>query len=117
MTRTSYPLTSTSSDKGGWTIERLTVFAAYLCTLFVTCPAHARTGRGWGAAMYVPLDRLITNAEAFVKEHPNDPRGYYLLARIHYFTFVDQLPFVPIRNLSSYPPELAADWPVGLGPA
>jgi hypothetical protein len=32
----------------------------------------------------VPVDRLITNTTAYIKEHPEDPMGPYTLARIHY---------------------------------
>jgi hypothetical protein len=39
---------------------------------------------------YVPAERLINNAEAYVQEHPQDASGYYTLARIHYLTFVNK---------------------------
>ena len=61
---------------------------------------------------YVPFDRLIANTEAFIKDHPNDPQGYYTLARMHYFAFANQMPFVPTRNAESSPPNVAADWQV-----
>jgi hypothetical protein len=32
----------------------------------------------------VPIDRLIKNANAYIKEHPDDATGPYTLARIHY---------------------------------
>jgi hypothetical protein len=32
----------------------------------------------------VPVDRLITNTTAYIKEHPEDAMGPYTLARIHY---------------------------------
>jgi hypothetical protein len=32
----------------------------------------------------VPVDRLITNTTAYIKEQPKDPMGPYTLARIHY---------------------------------
>jgi hypothetical protein len=32
----------------------------------------------------VPVDRLITNTTAYIKEHPDDAMGPYTLARIHY---------------------------------
>jgi len=34
-----------------------------------------------------PIDRLIANTEAYIKEHPKDASGYYTLARIHYLAF------------------------------
>jgi hypothetical protein len=39
---------------------------------------------------YVPAERLINNATAYVQEHPEDASGYYTLARIHYLTFVNK---------------------------
>jgi len=39
---------------------------------------------------YVPAERLIENAAAYIKEEPNDPSGYYILARIHYLAFVNK---------------------------
>ena len=35
----------------------------------------------------VPIDRLIANTSAYIREHPNDPMGPYTLARIHYLAF------------------------------
>ncbi len=43
---------------------------------------------------YVPAERLINNATAYVQEHPDDAGGYYILARIHYLTFVNKSFFV-----------------------
>lgn len=39
---------------------------------------------------YVPAERLINNATAYVQEHPQDASGYYTLGRIHYLTFVNK---------------------------
>jgi hypothetical protein len=44
------------------------------------------------AAMFMvppeaPVDRLIQNVGAYVKEHPKDPMGYYTLARVHHLAF------------------------------
>jgi hypothetical protein len=39
---------------------------------------------------YVPAERLIENATAYTQEEPNDPAGYYTLARIHYLAFVNK---------------------------
>jgi hypothetical protein len=35
----------------------------------------------------VPIDRLIANTSAYIKEHPEDAMGPYTLARIHYLAF------------------------------
>ncbi len=34
-----------------------------------------------------PIDRLIKNAEAYVKAHPKDANGHFILGRIHYLAF------------------------------
>jgi len=39
---------------------------------------------------YVPVERLLGNATAYVQEHPADASGYYTLARIHYLAFVNK---------------------------
>lgn len=70
-----------------------------------------RGGSLFPAAWYVPYDRLIANTEAFIRDHPNDPQGYYTLGRMHYFTFINRIPFVPTRKPDGFPPDnVAADW-------
>lgn len=44
---------------------------------------------------YLPADRLITNTQAYIDRHPDEPMGYYVLARIHYLAFVNQVNSVP----------------------
>jgi hypothetical protein len=34
-----------------------------------------------------PVDRLIRNVEAYLKENPKDAQGYYALGRIHYLAY------------------------------
>ncbi|MCP4451439.1 MAG: hypothetical protein GY809_08260, partial [Planctomycetes bacterium] len=46
-------------------------------------------------ASYLPTDRLITNTEAYIDKNPNEPKGYYLLARIHYLAFINKATAVP----------------------
>lgn len=36
----------------------------------------------------VPVDRLVANGAAYVRENPNDVHGYYALGRTHYLAFV-----------------------------
>lgn len=39
---------------------------------------------------YIPVERLIENATAYVQQEPNDASGYYTLGRIHYLAFVNK---------------------------
>ena len=39
---------------------------------------------------YIPAERLIENATAYIQAEPNDPSGYYTLGRIHYLAFVNK---------------------------
>lgn len=39
---------------------------------------------------YIPIERLIENATAYIQQEPNDASGYYTLARIHYLAFVNK---------------------------
>jgi len=39
---------------------------------------------------FAPVERLISNTTAYVKENPEMPHGYYILGRIHYLAFVNK---------------------------
>jgi hypothetical protein len=39
---------------------------------------------------YIPVERLIENATAYIQQEPNDASGYYTLGRIHYLAFVNK---------------------------
>jgi hypothetical protein len=56
--------------------------------ILVFCVSIA-VGR-WASPVYVPAERLIVNATAYVQEHPDDASGCYTLARIHYLAFVNK---------------------------
>jgi hypothetical protein len=84
-----------------------------LVTVVFLLPAVClgRGGSLFPAAWYVPFDRLIANTEAFIRDHPSDPQGYYTLARMHYFTFLNRLPLVATTKPDASPPDnVAADW-------
>lgn len=38
----------------------------------------------------VPVDRIIKNTTAYIEQNPQDAHGYYTLARIHYFAFINK---------------------------
>ncbi len=86
-----------------------TLFLACLFLLSVPWPAHAVF---FPTAIWVPFDRIIANAEAYTRDHPTDPQGYYTLARIHYYAFVDQVPYVPIDYTNLVPPRIAEEWQI-----
>jgi hypothetical protein len=58
---------------------------------------------------YLPVDRLIENAAAYIREHPQDASGYYTLARIHYLAFVNKA-FVAATLIDAVPPTMASYW-------
>jgi len=58
---------------------------------------------------YVPVDRLLGNATAYVQEHPSDASGYYTLARIHYLAFVNKS-FVIATFANRTPPSTVPFW-------
>jgi hypothetical protein len=62
--------------------------------------------------IYAPVDRLIQNAAAYVRENPNNANGYYILGRIHYLAFANKSHGVGILQDSS-PPDVAPDWLLG----
>lgn len=43
-----------------------------------------------------PVDRLITNAEAYIKENPKDASGYYVAGRVHYLAWSLKTGMVPV---------------------
>ncbi len=99
-------------------MKRQVLFLAFLLSFPMVSPVHARV---FPQATYVPFDRLIANTAALIKDHPNDPQGYYTLARMHYFTFVNRTACVPVSGLAFVPPSdtdgvplknVAADWQV-----
>lgn len=54
-----------------------------LIVLSMTCAANAM----FMSPTDAPVDRLVKNAEAYIKEHPDDAQGYYVLGRIHYLAW------------------------------
>ena len=44
----------------------------------------------WARPDYLPAERLIENATAYIQEHPKDASGYYTLGRIHYLAFINK---------------------------
>ena len=61
---------------------------------------------------FAPVERLITNTTAFVKENPENAHGYYTLGRIHYLAFVNKAAIVGTTGSGS-PPKIAPDWLLG----
>jgi hypothetical protein len=91
-------------------MTRRILFVTVVCSLSTTCMAYRPQ---FPLSWYVPFDRLIANTQAFVKDHPNDPQGYYTLARIHYFAFVNRFPLIPTLDPDAAPPNnVAPDWQV-----
>jgi len=76
-----------------------------LIVLFFGSPAGAM----FAAPTPAPIDRLIANTTAYIKEKPNDAHGYYTLARIHYLAFVNKSKLVPAFEREAMP-QIAEDW-------
>ena len=58
---------------------------------------------------YLPVDRLIENTTAYIREHPQDASGYYTLGRIHYLAFVNQS-FLAATLTDEIPPVMISFW-------
>ena len=57
-------------------------------------------------ARTVPIDRLIDNLSRFVKEHPEDARGYHSLGRVHSLAFVKGADSISVDwGLTENPPK------------
>jgi len=61
---------------------------------------------------YIPVERLIENATAYIQQEPNDASGYYTLGRIHYMAFVYKSFFVAAYR-DDIPPSLIPFWRSG----
>jgi hypothetical protein len=59
---------------------------AILIFLAAARPTHAMFS--YESPQEVPVDRLITNLQAFIKENPENAPGYYSLGRVHYLAYV-----------------------------
>lgn len=68
-----------------------------LLCLFVVGPASAL----FAPSPSVPTDRLIRNLTAYLKENPKDTEAHYLLARVHYMSFVNRLNHVRANDPGS----------------
>jgi hypothetical protein len=73
----------------------------YLLSLLLTLLCATLTNAMFAIPTYAPIDRLIANTEAFIKENPQKPDGYYTLARIHYLAFIDKASMVETWNPDS----------------
>lgn len=59
----------------------------------------------------VPIERIMPNALAYIKENPQDAQGYYILARIHYLAFANQTQQINVFNEGKdLPPKVAESW-------
>jgi hypothetical protein len=69
----------------------------------------------------VPIGRILRNAETYLRHHPEDAMGWYVLGRIHYIAFVNEAPEAAVysnrrsgeddkkRTPREAPPSLAID--------
>lgn len=60
-----------------------------------------------------PVDRLVANAQAYVKENPKDASGYYVLGRVHYLAWAVKTGRVPVWRVpdegEAVKPEVLSD--------
>jgi hypothetical protein len=82
---------------------RLLGLLLFLCVLFQN-PLGM-----WVSLTEVPLARLLTNTEAYIKQNPNDAQGYYVLGRLHSLAFARETKTIAAyegdkRPLPSLPP-------------
>jgi tetratricopeptide (TPR) repeat protein len=61
--------------------------------------------------MPAPVERLIENTQAYIKENPEDAHGYYVLGRIHYLAFARETDRVPLfGDKDDRPAKVAPEW-------
>ncbi|MBI3831638.1 MAG: hypothetical protein HY291_19110 [Planctomycetes bacterium] len=49
----------------------------------------------------VSVERLLKNTAAFIKEHPDDPQGYYVLGRLHHLAFAMKVQDLPTYGVGA----------------
>lgn len=81
----------------------------YSAVMLVVVLVGSAAGR-WASPVYVPAERLIENATAYIEENPNDPSGYYTLARIHYLAFINKAFLVGTFNEGTPPRIIPYYW-------
>jgi hypothetical protein len=69
-------------------------FAAPTMLLFAPVFAPSAQAKPVGPTD-APVERLITNVQAYLKQHPYDPQAYFTLGRIYYFAFARKSSEVP----------------------
>lgn len=55
-----------------------------------TSAALAIVSFNTGYPLTIPVDRVIKNTTAYIQENPEDAHGYYTLARVYYFAFINK---------------------------
>ena len=89
-------------------------YLSCLCVALLLCICGDLARAKFARPTYLPVDRLITNASAYVTEHPKDPHGYYVLGRIHYLAFANKAFEVGTTGTGDEsPPKVAPDWLLG----
>ncbi|MHC4648190.1 MAG: hypothetical protein ACYTBJ_22240, partial [Planctomycetota bacterium] len=80
-----------------------------LCVILIVLSFGSAAGAKFAMPMPAPIDRLIANTTAYIKEKPNDAHGYYTLARIHYLAFANKSGLVGVFEQETLP-KIAEDW-------
>ncbi len=82
----------------------------WLVTLVVVMSLASTALSHFMPPSYLPTDRLISNTEAYIDANPNDPKGHYILARIHYLSFVNKAIAVPAFESNEALPGVISYW-------
>lgn len=86
----------------------------YSLAIFLLCVCGSAARAMFAGPTYAPVERLIANASAYVKENPKKAHGYYVLGRIHYLAFANKASIVgTMKQSKDSPPEIAPDWLLG----
>jgi hypothetical protein len=82
---------------------------AWLLAGISLCSFVSRVGGILVSLPDAPVDRLVANGEAYVRENPNDVHGYYTLGRTHYLAFITKAEEVQAGG-GKVEWEMARDW-------
>ncbi len=88
--------------------RRTRFFACSAAIIAAMGVAHLCLGHGM-IPQATPVDRLVANLTQYIKEHPDDPVGYYRLGRVHTLALETKSGFVPAFDVREGEPPQPAE--------
>jgi hypothetical protein len=90
-------------------VKRISLVKAAAALLLVSIAFQPNQGMWMRMEVEVPVDRLLGNAAAYIKQNPKDAQGYYVLGRLHSLAFARETKTLEVtrqekEKLPGFPP-------------